>query len=121
MEKKLINYSVLAIEFVQGIITDNSNNPEQVEKTIRDTQQFIIQLCEEIVYDFEPKEEYENALMSMKIAEALYTPVLMYKKNIGHNQAEKEVKKQINELMTSYRNERENRKNNTDTIEDLGL
>jgi hypothetical protein len=121
MEKKLIDYSVLAIEFFQGIITDNNNTPQQIEKTIKDTQQFILQLCEEIVYDFEPKEEFENANMSMKIAEALYTPILMYKKNIGHNQAEKEVKEQINELMTSLRNERENNQNNTDTIEDLGL
>ena len=73
----------------------------------------------EVVNEFEPNEEFEQASLSMKIGEALYVPIVMYKKNCSLKQAEKIVKKELNEVIENFRNERENNKNSRDYGEDF--
>lgn len=119
MEKKLTSYSLLAIDFVSGMIQDNKDSKEQLENTILDTQNFILDLMYEVVNEFEPNEEFEQASLSMKIAEALYVPIIMYKRNESLKQAEQTVKNELNEVIENYRNERENNKNSRDYGEDF--
>ncbi len=107
MKEKIIDYSVLAFEFVQGMIDDSKESRENLEKTILDTQNFILDLMYEVVNDLEPKEDFENASLSMKIAESLYIPIIMYKTNESLAQAEQTVKNELNEVIENYRNERE--------------
>jgi hypothetical protein len=113
MEKKLIDYSVLAVKFVEGIF--ETNNTQDIESTIRETQEFILDILEDIVYNLEPIEDFENAHLSMKIVESLYIPIVLYKKNISHQKAEQEVKKQIAEVMESFRRQRDEQNNENNT------
>lgn len=111
---KLIDYSILATRFVEGMINNEKTN---VEETILDCQHFIIDMIEDIVYELEPIEDYENAHLSLQIINALYIPIQMYKRNLSNEKAEQLVKKEIDELIADFREKRDeqNRKNNKNT------
>lgn len=110
MHEKLTEYSTLAIKFVKDL-TDNKSR-EEVLQTANETQLFVIKLLEDIVYINEVNEEFEEAALNLKIANALYTPLIMYFRNCTPERAEEHSKQEIDELINSLRLERDGEENN---------
>ena len=106
IENRLIDYCLLAMRFVEGLIDKNKENGEEFHKCILDSLEFIIQLLDEIVNDFEPNEEYEQANLSLSIARAIYVPIVMYQQDVEQKIAEEIVKKELNYVITEQRNKR---------------
>lgn len=102
MKKKL---TLEAIEFFKSVFCEK--DIEKSDELFVETQNFINILLEEIVFDFEPAQDYESAYVNYTICCAVYVPIILFQKNVSYKKAEKIVKNEIDEVIANYRIERD--------------
>lgn len=102
MKDKIINYSVLTINFVQSLLES-----ESIENVIQETQRFCIDLIEELVFELEPNEDYEQCALNLQICKSVFLPIIQNQNDIPEELAKQVVQNKIDELLESFRNQRD--------------